>query len=245
MTITEERGRSGGERNTMTTRPLPAGNFPFSGPRIGISRPTVTKSLSSTADEALIKLYANQSRSLLGLASLLARGAARGPDPLITAVTDADEAFQKYAQNTGSGAGEFSTTGLLMVPDVIPGIAEEIVEDAFVALRAQWRRLRDPDRCATFLRRFIVQATRCLDGLAVAGGGGLPAPGDRTLAALGRLPVRQREALVLRYYADLQESQAAAAMGVTRSAFRWHVTRGMRTLRLLLDAHGVAKLSTS
>ncbi len=126
-------------------------------------------------------------------------------------------------------------TGLLMAPDVVPGIAEEIVEDAFAAMCRQSRLLRDPDRCVAFLRRFIVGATRCRDSLPAASRGGMPALSGRTLTALGQLPGRQREALVLRYYADLPESQAAAAMGVTRAAFRWHVARGMAALRLLLD----------
>jgi DNA-directed RNA polymerase specialized sigma24 family protein len=55
------------------------------------------------------------------------------------------------------------------------------------------------------------------------------------LAALRRLPGRQREALVLRYYADLPEAAAADAMGVTRAAFRGHAARGMIALSLLLD----------
>ena len=54
---------------------------------------------------------------------------------------------------------------------------------------------------------------------------------DEALAALRRMPGRQREALVLRYYADLPEAQAAAAMGVSTAAFRGHAARGIRALR--------------
>jgi predicted DNA-binding protein (UPF0251 family) len=132
-----------------------------------------------------------------------------------------------------------------MATDVVPGIAEEIVEDAFAAMRLQWRRLRDPDRGVAFLRRFVVDAARCVDSLSAASRGGLPALSGPTLAALRQLPARQREALVLRYYAELPEDQAAAAMGVTRAAFRGHVGRGMAALRLLLDSQGVAGLSTA
>ena len=121
-----------------------------------------------------------------------------------------------------------------MAPDAAPGIAGEIVEDAFTAMRLQWSRLRDPDRGAAFLRRYIVDATRCLDAPPAADRAASPGAGGRTLATLWQLPGRQREALVLRYYADLTESQAAAAMGVTRPAFRWHVSRGMTALRVRL-----------
>jgi predicted DNA-binding protein (UPF0251 family) len=235
----------------MTTRPMPAGNFSppasiqVTGPQIGISGSVVTKTSSSQADEALVKLYDGHARPLLGLAALLVWGAERAPAPPIDRGTATGESFPEYAHNAGRPTGEFSATQLLMALDVAPGIAEEIVEDAFAAMRLQWRRLRDSDRCVAFLRRFVVDAARSVDSLPEASHGGPPVPGGRTLAALWQLPGRQREALVLRYYADLHESQAAAAMGVTRAAFRWHVQRGMAALRLGLDAHGVAGLSTA
>jgi hypothetical protein len=235
----------------MTAGPLPAGNFSHlagiqaTRPRIGICWPTDAKSLSGQLDDALAKLYDDHCRSLLGLAALLVWGAGRAPVSLITGATATGESFPEYANNTGQRTGELSVTGLLMADDMVPGIAEEIVEDAFAAMRLQMRRLRDPDRRVAFLRRFIVTATRCVASPSAASDAGLPALSDRTLGALRELPGRQREALVLRYYAGLAEGQAAAAMGVTRASFRWHVARGMTALHLLLDPHGVASLSTA
>src|SRR5258708_11481742 len=55
------------------------------------------------------------------------------------------------------------------------------------------------------------------------------------LAALRVMPGHQCEALVLRYYANLPEAQAAGAMGVSRGAFRWHLAQGMTSLRAFLD----------
>ena len=55
------------------------------------------------------------------------------------------------------------------------------------------------------------------------------------MAALRRLPVRQREALVLRYYADLSEGEIAEAMGVSRGAVKSHTARGMAALRNVLE----------
>ena len=40
------------------------------------------------------------------------------------------------------------------------GEAEEIVQDAFVAMHGRWRRLREPDRALGYLRRSIVNAAR-------------------------------------------------------------------------------------
>jgi RNA polymerase sigma factor (sigma-70 family) len=54
------------------------------------------------------------------------------------------------------------------------------------------------------------------------------------VAALQRLTSRQREAIVLRYYADLSEGQIAAAMGISRGAVKSHLARGMAALRAAL-----------
>jgi RNA polymerase sigma factor (sigma-70 family) len=50
------------------------------------------------------------------------------------------------------------------------------------------------------------------------------------------LSPRQREAVVLRYYADLSESQVAAAMGISTGAVKAHTARAMGSLRAVLAA---------
>jgi RNA polymerase sigma factor (sigma-70 family) len=55
------------------------------------------------------------------------------------------------------------------------------------------------------------------------------------VAALRALPERQREAIVLRYYADLSEAQIAGAMGISRGAVKSHTARGMAALRTTLE----------
>jgi RNA polymerase sigma factor (sigma-70 family) len=59
---------------------------------------------------------------------------------------------------------------------------------------------------------------------------------DRVMAALRKLPERQREALVLRYYGDLSEADIAAAMKVSKGAVKSHTHRGMQALRAMLEA---------
>jgi RNA polymerase sigma factor (sigma-70 family) len=54
------------------------------------------------------------------------------------------------------------------------------------------------------------------------------------LAALRRLPVRQREALVLRYYLDLPDDEIARTLGVQRSTVRSAVHRGLASLERIL-----------
>ncbi len=54
------------------------------------------------------------------------------------------------------------------------------------------------------------------------------------LAALLKLPARQREALLLRYYLDLSEADTASAMRVSRGTAKSTVARGIAALRILL-----------
>lgn len=62
------------------------------------------------------------------------------------------------------------------------------------------------------------------------------APAERSVlvSVLQALPPRQREVLVLRYYADLSEAQIASTMGISRGAVRSHTARAMSALHAQL-----------
>jgi RNA polymerase sigma factor (sigma-70 family) len=67
--------------------------------------------------------------------------------------------------------------------------------------------------------------------------------GARVQAALGRLPDRQREAIVLCHYQELTNIEAAALMSVSVEALESLLSRGRRALKLALadirpDAEG-------
>ena len=47
---------------------------------------------------------------------------------------------------------------MLLVRD--QGMAEEVVQDAFVAVHARWSRLRDPDKALAYLRQAVVNRSR-------------------------------------------------------------------------------------
>jgi RNA polymerase sigma factor (sigma-70 family) len=66
---------------------------------------------------------------------------------------------------------------------------------------------------------------------------GAAAPLERSavIAALGALPPRQREALVLQYYGDLSEAQIASTMGISKGAVRRHTARARSALRAVLE----------
>lgn len=57
--------------------------------------------------------------------------------------------------------------------------------------------------------------------------------------ALGRLPARQREALVLRRYHDMTQQEIADSMGTTVAAVESLLSRAMAALRMELSKEGV------
>jgi RNA polymerase sigma-70 factor (sigma-E family) len=138
---------------------------------------------------------------------------------------------------------------VLLLSDV--ATAEEVVQDAFVAMHANWRRLRDSSKALSYLRQCVVNRTRSvLRHRMVVDRNAAPPPPDMpsaeqgamallersaVVAALHGLPERQREALVLRYYAEFSEAQIASAMGISRGAVKSHTARGISALRGVLE----------
>jgi RNA polymerase sigma-70 factor (sigma-E family) len=137
----------------------------------------------------------------------------------------------------------------LLVRDV--STAEEVVQDSFIAMHAAWLRLRDTDKALSYLRQSVVNRSRSVLRHRVVMDKNAPKPPpdvpsaeqgamselERTavVSALRKLPQRQREALVLRFYADLSEAQIASAMGISRGAVKSHTARGMSSLRAVLE----------
>ena len=131
------------------------------------------------------------------------------------------------------------------------GTAEEIVQDAFVALYGSWSGLRDTGKARAYLHRSVANGARSvLRRRAVASkhartlaspvaGADHPALAlverSAVMLALRELPARQREALVLRFYGDLPEADIARAMGISPGAVKSHTSRAMSALRRLLD----------
>src|SRR6516165_376056 len=138
---------------------------------------------------------------------------------------------------------------VLLVHDV--PTAEEVVQDAFEAMHTALRRLRDSEKALSYLRQAVVNKSRSVlrHRTVVDKNAPKPAPDEpsaehaamalieRTavVAALRALPERQREAIVLRYYADFSEADIAAAMGISRGAVKSHTARGMSALRSTLE----------
>jgi len=101
------------------------------------------------------------------------------------------------------------------------------------------RRPRNTEKALSYLRHAVVRRSRSVLRQAAVTDKNAPdpAPLERSavVAALRTLPGRQREAIVLRYYAGLSDAQIAAAMGVSGRMVKSHTARGMSPLRTILD----------
>ena len=111
---------------------------------------------------------------------------------------------------------------VLLVSDLAS--AEEIVQEAFADLHGTWRTLPGPDAGLRYLRRSLIRRSRAVTSQQADPGAGL-------LLALRALPARQREVLVLRYFADLPEAEIAAVTGTRIAVIRTYAARGMSSLR--------------
>lgn len=126
--------------------------------------------------------------------------------------------------------------------------AEDAVQDVFARLDAS-KVLVEPrrylqaavvNRCRSILRhRRVARAvssrrTRVLDGEAADASLGLDVERARVLRAIGRLPARQREVVVLRYYEELSISEITRVLDSTASAVSSALSRALDALTPLL-----------
>jgi RNA polymerase sigma-70 factor (sigma-E family) len=129
--------------------------------------------------------------------------------------------------------------------------AEDVVQDAFVALHKRQGTLRDPDAALGYLRASVVNLSRSVlrrrqvarRHLKVAEPeAGAPADHDvllrdehrAALAAVRALPRYQREVLILRYWSGLSEREIAQTLGIAPGSVKSAASRGLATLQRVL-----------
>jgi len=133
--------------------------------------------------------------------------------------------------------------------------AEDLVQTALAAAWPRWTSLTRQDAPELYVRKIMVNTflrwrQRRWNGEIATGR--LPDyPGydvfgqvdarQALVAALDRLPARQRAVVVLRYFADQTEEQTAAAMGCSVGTVKSHAAKALARLR---DAPGLAELIT-
>jgi RNA polymerase sigma-70 factor (sigma-E family) len=131
------------------------------------------------------------------------------------------------------------------------GLAEELVQEAFARTQRTGDRLRDPAALPAYLRSTVLNLARSrLRRRRVARR--YHPPGDiaaaspeellvlseehrEVVAALRRLPERQRECVVLRFYLELSEAEIAAALGISVGSVKSHSHRAIAALAAALE----------
>jgi RNA polymerase sigma-70 factor (sigma-E family) len=168
------------------------------------------------------------------------------PRPASSAAWDASEVVTEIYRDHYN---QLVRLAVMLVHDV--QTAEEVVQDAFEAMHLAWRRLRESEKALSYLRQAIVNKSRSVlrHRKVVEMHAPKPAPDEQSAehaaltliersavtSALRTLPVRQREAVVLRYYGDFSEADIATAMGISRGAVKSHTARAMAALKSVLE----------
>ncbi len=170
--------------------------------------------------------------------------AVRIPCGSLPAVTDArDAAVAALFDAHYAGLCRLAT---LLLDD--RGQAEEAVQEAFLRTFVGWRRLRHPERAHAYLRAAVVNQCRSrgrrrtteqrgnrtvwTDPRVDTGQSDVERTGEvlAVLEAVRSLPTRQREAVVLRYYADLSESEVARTLGCAVGTVKSQLSKARATL---------------
>ena len=157
-------------------------------------------------------------------------------------MSERDRAFAEYfAARSGAMRG----TAYLLCGDWHR--AEDLVQTTFTKLYVHWHRVArhealDPYVRKVLIRAFIDEGRRlrrrresALDASAERPAAPVPSE-DRLmlLAALGRVPPRQRAVLVLRYWEDLPVEEVATLLNCSAGTVKSQAARGLDTLRTLL-----------
>ena len=131
--------------------------------------------------------------------------------------------------------------------------AEDVVQDVFFALYRRWTKLTDPVNAVAYVRSAVFNGCRDVLRLQarrdqrdratawswqdVGSAEAMALIGEdrrRILAAVRRLPDRQREALVCRYYLEMSEEETARAMDISRGTVKSTTSRAVAALGRIL-----------
>jgi len=176
----------------------------------------------------------------------LSSAVARGPGglPVTTAEAAVTALYQAHA------------LGMIRLAHIMLGdraSAEDVVQEAFCGLYRRWSHLADYGSAVHYVRSAVLNRCRSVlrrrtTSLAPRGLGGQPEPvisaesavltreeRDEIMRAVRRLPQRQREALVLRFYLDLSAEETATTMGISPSSVRSATHRALASLGRMLQ----------
>lgn len=133
-----------------------------------------------------------------------------------------------------------------------PASCEDVVQEAFIRVHAARNRIRDPDKTLAYLRQTVVNLSRSTLRRRILGLRLLPRPMPDAasaeegayeqleradlIKAMRGLQRRQREVLVLRYFADMSEAEVASTLGISAGSVKAYGSRGIAALRTAMEA---------
>ncbi|MBY8341260.1 SigE family RNA polymerase sigma factor [Streptomyces sp. KC 17012] len=129
---------------------------------------------------------------------------------------------------------------------------EDVVQEAFIRVHSARKRVRDPEKTLAYLRQTVVNLSRSALRRRILGLKLLSKPmpdmasaeegaydqleRDSLIKAMKGLQRRQREVLVLRYFADMTEAQVAETLGISLGSVKAYGSRGIAALRIAMEA---------
>ena len=157
------------------------------------------------------------------------------------------DAFSRLAAGS---IGRLNALARLILSDYTR--AEDAVQDAFFDAWRDLRGLRDPDRFDAWLNRLLIRACQdarrrdrrrqtielplLTDGPAMSDTQAHVANSDQVERGLRGLTVDQRTVLVLTFYLDLPQADAAATLGIPIGTLKSRLSRAIAALRAELAA---------
>ncbi|MFK0236482.1 SigE family RNA polymerase sigma factor [Streptomyces vinaceus] len=172
--------------------------------------------------------------------------AADAAEPVVVAGTTVDHLTETYQAHYRSLLG----LAALLLDDTAS--CEDVVQEAFIRVHSARNRVRDRDKTLAYLRQTVVNLSRSALRRRILGLKLLSKPmpdmasaeegaydqleRDDLIKAMRGLQRRQREVLVLRYFADMTEAQVAETLGVSLGSVKAYGSRGIAALRVAMEA---------
>lgn len=169
-----------------------------------------------------------------------------GTDAAMAAGTTVDHLTETYRAHYRALLG----LAALLLDDTAS--CEDVVQEAFIRVHSARSRVRDPDKTLAYLRQTVVNLSRSALRRRILGLKLLSKPmpdmasaeegayelleRDQLKAAMRSLQRRQREVLVLRYFADMTEAQVAETLGISLGSVKAYGSRGIAALRVAMES---------
>ncbi|MFK0046840.1 SigE family RNA polymerase sigma factor [Streptomyces sp. NPDC090741] len=230
--------------------PVPPAAVPIAVPSVPIAVPSAVPTrggrVPAPRDSAEAAGSGEEAAAQSAVAASAAGAASTAAEPVVVAGTTVDHLTETYQAHYRSLLG----LAALLLDDTAS--CEDVVQEAFIRVHSARNRVRDRDKTLAYLRQTVVNLSRSALRRRILGLKLLSKPmpdmasaeegaydqleRDDLIKAMRRLQRRQREVLVLRYFADMTEAQVAETLGVSLGSVKAYGSRGIAALRVAMEA---------